>query len=162
MYIAREFEITDISKLREIAHLLAKKSSLIGHGKYLLQGGLGTGKTTFVRFFVEMLPGSELAEVSSPSFNLFNIYPTKPEVIHVDLYRCVDLEEEVLEYLSSPDNIVFVEWCERLPKVYWPLEHLLIEFKFKAKRRFMEIKLKGSKFFPLLDFLDKKEKFVRG
>ena len=156
MCITKEFEITDIKKLRQIAHLLAKKSLTIGHGIYLLQGELGTGKTTFVRFFVEMLPGSEQAEVSSPSFNLFNIYPTSPEIIHVDLYRCVDLEEEVLEYLSSNDNIVFVEWCERLPKIYWPLEHILVEFKFKENRRFMEIKLKGAKFFPLIDIIGEK------
>lgn len=156
MYITREFEITDINKLKQIAHLLAKKSLIIGHGKYLLQGELGTGKTTFVRFFVEILPGAEQAEVSSPSFNLFNIYPTSPEIIHVDLYRCMDLEEEVLEHLSSNDNIVFVEWCDRLPKIYWPPEHVLVEFKFKEKRRFIEIKLKESNLSLLRDIIDKK------
>jgi tRNA threonylcarbamoyladenosine biosynthesis protein TsaE len=53
----------------------------------LLRGDLGSGKTTFVRGLVAALPGGEEAEVASPSFNLVNVYPTRPEVVHMDLYR---------------------------------------------------------------------------
>ena len=51
----------------------------------LMNGQLGAGKTTFVRALVELLPGSENAEVGSPSFNLVNLYPTTPPVAHFDL-----------------------------------------------------------------------------
>jgi len=53
----------------------------------LLHGQLGAGKTTFIRELVQTLPGSENAEVSSPSFNILNLYPTTPPVGHFDLYR---------------------------------------------------------------------------
>jgi len=53
----------------------------------LLRGDLGSGKTTFIRGLAESLPGGDEAEVASPSFNLVNIYPTRPEVVHMDLYR---------------------------------------------------------------------------
>ncbi|GAB6887214.1 tRNA (adenosine(37)-N6)-threonylcarbamoyltransferase complex ATPase subunit type 1 TsaE [Desulfothermus okinawensis JCM 13304] len=143
-------DVTDINKLRDIAQKLAKKTLEIGHGIYLLQGDLGAGKTTFVRFFTYNIPGSQNAEVSSPSFNLFNIYPTEPEIIHIDLYRCVELEEEILEYLSSEEHIVFVEWCEKLPEFYWPSEYILIKFKTKQVNRFLEIRVKGTIFSELL------------
>ncbi|MBQ2475644.1 MAG: tRNA (adenosine(37)-N6)-threonylcarbamoyltransferase complex ATPase subunit type 1 TsaE, partial [Desulfovibrio sp.] len=49
----------------------------------LLQGELGSGKTTLAASFVKALPGGEDAEVSSPSFTLCNVYPTRPQVFHV-------------------------------------------------------------------------------
>jgi len=83
----------------------------------LLHGPLGAGKTTFVRGFVEALPGSEAAEVSSPSFTLCNSYPTRPAVLHCDLYRSEDLTpdgtlanlpEEVDEALEA-DRIIVMD-----------------------------------------------------
>jgi len=67
----------------------------------LLSGALGAGKTTLVRGLVSALPGAELAEVSSPSFNIVNIYPTTPQVAHFDLYRVVgSAPEELLDSLT--------------------------------------------------------------
>ena len=52
----------------------------------LLQGNLGTGKTTFSRFFLQsILINSQV--ITSPTFNIINVYnTTKGEVWHVDLY----------------------------------------------------------------------------
>ncbi len=55
-----------------------------------LRGTLGSGKTTLTRGLVAALPGGEDAEVASPSFTLCNIYPTRPALLHADLYRMGD------------------------------------------------------------------------
>lgn len=111
----------------------------------LLHGPLGAGKTTFVRGFVQVLPGSEAAEVSSPSFTLCNSYPTRPAVLHCDLYRCEDLArdgtltslpEEVDEALEAGREIVLIEWAERLPAAARPAQRLDIHFQVCQNRRF--------------------------
>ena len=65
---------------------------------------LGGGKTTFTRGFAAALPGGDQAEVASPSFTLCNVYPTRPEVLHADLYRLSEnasLPEEMEEMLDE-------------------------------------------------------------
>ena len=52
----------------------------------LLHGGLGAGKTAFVRGLVRGLGGDE-NEVSSPTFALMNQYEGRLTVYHFDLYR---------------------------------------------------------------------------
>jgi tRNA threonylcarbamoyladenosine biosynthesis protein TsaE len=53
----------------------------------LLNGELGTGKTTFTKFLIKYL-GGDFEEVTSPTFNLIHQYKTKNfEVWHFDLYR---------------------------------------------------------------------------
>ncbi len=64
----------------------------------LMYGNLGAGKTTMVRGLAASLPGGEQAEVASPSFNIYNLYPTRPEIAHVDLYR--------LEEMGSDDDLL--------------------------------------------------------
>ncbi len=83
----------------------------------LLHGDLGAGKTTMVRGLVQGLPGWEQAEVTSPSFNLVNHYPTTPPVAHVDLYRLEagsKMDNEIFEVLEDQESFVVVEWAERL------------------------------------------------
>ena len=80
----------------------------------LLYGDLGSGKTTLVRGLVAALPGGAEAEVSSPSFTLCNVYPTRPELVHCDLYRSgAELPEEAETALEA-GHLVVVEWAERL------------------------------------------------
>ena len=49
----------------------------------LFFGDLGTGKTTFTRGLIDVLPGGENAEVSSPSFTLCNSYRRRPSSIAI-------------------------------------------------------------------------------
>ncbi len=82
----------------------------------LLNGALGAGKTTLVSAMVNALPGGEDAEVSSPSFTIYNIYPTSPPAIHCDLYRCRRaIPQEVEEWLEDSTRQIFIEWSEYLP-----------------------------------------------
>lgn len=81
----------------------------------LLHGGLGAGKTAFVRGLVRGLQGDE-NEVSSPTFALMNRYEARLPVFHFDLYR-LSSEEEVLdlgfdEIFFGGKGVCAVEWCE--------------------------------------------------
>lgn len=81
-----------------------------------LYGGLGAGKTAFVRGFVEKFsPGSR---VKSPTYTIVNEYRkgSRP-VFHFDLYR-IESEEELAgfgfeEYVDG--GICIAEWCEKIP-----------------------------------------------
>uniref|UniRef100_I2Q0N9 tRNA threonylcarbamoyladenosine biosynthesis protein TsaE n=1 Tax=Desulfovibrio sp. U5L TaxID=596152 RepID=I2Q0N9_9BACT len=113
---------------RALARLLADPGT---RAALLLRGGLGSGKTTLVRGLAEALPGGEDAEVASPSFNIVNIYPTRPETCHVDLYRIAGGDpsvEEHLEAAADQDAIVAVEWAEYLPRTLVPADRLEIEW----------------------------------
>lgn len=104
----------------------------------LLDGPLGAGKTTLVRGLVQALPGADQARVSSPSFNLVNIYPTDPRVAHFDLYRLrqdLGLDDELQETLEDETILRLVEWAGHLPRRDWPEEFLLISISPEGEER---------------------------
>jgi tRNA threonylcarbamoyladenosine biosynthesis protein TsaE len=77
----------------------------------LLEGDLGTGKTTFVRGACRAL--GVTGPVTSPTFTIGHRYPSSPPVAHVDLFRLDHLDGEDPELLADylrPDTIAFVEW----------------------------------------------------
>jgi tRNA threonylcarbamoyladenosine biosynthesis protein TsaE len=80
----------------------------------LVQGDVGTGKTTFVRGACRAL-GVEGA-VTSPTFTIGHLYRgAKLAVAHLDLFRLRSLEDEdpaLLDDYIAPDRITFVEWPE--------------------------------------------------
>jgi len=111
----------------------------------LLSGALGAGKTTLVRGLVSALPGAELAEVSSPSFNIVNIYPTTPQVAHFDLYRVVgSAPEELLDSLDAQNVLVVAEWIENLPQAEWPEEALHLLWQAVPSGRALKIRAWGK------------------
>lgn len=89
-----------------------------------LEGELGAGKTTFVQGFTASLGVGDV--VRSPTFLLIKEYHTQERsIFHIDCYRVRDAQEllplEISNILGNPDNIVLIEWSERiadiLPKV---------------------------------------------
>lgn len=78
----------------------------------LVQGELGTGKTTFVRGACRAL--GVVDPVTSPTFTLGQLYAGRvAEVAHLDLYRLASLGEEdpaLLDDYLTPGRIAFVEW----------------------------------------------------
>lgn len=84
-----------------------------------LSGGLGAGKTTLARGFLEAL-GHE-GEVPSPSFAIVQPYEDlQPPVWHVDLYR-LETEEELQELglEAAEGGVLLVEWPERAGERPW-------------------------------------------
>jgi len=138
-----------------LGHALAR-SRCAGGGPVplLLSGGLGAGKTTLVRGLVSALPGADEAEVSSPSFNIVNIYPTSPQVAHFDLYRvCGAAPEEFLDFLDAQDVLVVAEWIENLPRNQWPEEALHLLWRAVPSGRALEIRAWGKAASALLKAL---------
>jgi len=113
----------------------------------LLAGGLGAGKTTLVRGLVPALPGGDEARVSSPSFNIMNLYPTEPETAHFDLYRLegYGTDESLIEFLQDPSLLVIVEWAQFLAKEHWPADYLLLRWDLEAKQRTVRLTAVGKK-----------------
>lgn len=100
-----------VTKTAEETKLLASKLARKHRGNIIaLMGELGSGKTTFVRGFAKGLGVKE--KIISPSFVLIKQYST---LYHVDLYRVENFQELGLEeILANPNNIVLIEWAEKL------------------------------------------------
>ncbi|MDR1401860.1 MAG: tRNA (adenosine(37)-N6)-threonylcarbamoyltransferase complex ATPase subunit type 1 TsaE [Puniceicoccales bacterium] len=95
---------------REVAKFLPANSSIA------LIGGLGAGKTTFVRGLAEGF-GMD-ANVSSPSFNILNIYSGVVTLLHLDAYRLDGSPQAtdglMLEDFLIPPYCLVAEWPELL------------------------------------------------
>lgn len=107
-YISRSPEETE-----NIAKSLANK---LKSGDFLaFFGGLGMGKTNFVRGLASVLCPD--VRVTSPTFALVNEYTGKMNIYHFDMYRIKDSDDlystGFYEYLER-DGIIAAEWCERI------------------------------------------------
>lgn len=103
-----------------------------------LNGNLGSGKTTFTQTCARILGIEE--NLTSPTFVIFKKYlfnyqklsPLK-NLIHIDAYRIDDPHElEVLgfkELLADPDNLIFIEWPERVDRLL-PDDIINLQFEF--------------------------------
>jgi tRNA threonylcarbamoyladenosine biosynthesis protein TsaE len=114
---------------------------LRGDEKICLIGPLGSGKTVFVRGFVESF-GISSAEVMSPTFTLVREYGSTVKIYHVDLYR-LNKEEDIFEAgiyeILTSDHLVLVEWADRLQK-YFPSPCIIIHFSHHSENaRFIEV-----------------------
>ena len=79
-----------------------------------MRGGLGAGKTAFVRGACRVLAPEE--RVTSPSYAIINRYEGPIPVYHMDAYRigAEDLTGIGWEDLLAENGIYFVEWSENL------------------------------------------------
>lgn len=107
--------VRSLDDLQHLAHLFTESLSTHGIRYVLCSGEYGVGKTTFIRNIVTHLPYIHDFEISSPSFTTYNIYPTIPPCLHIDLYAThrslTDILEEVEEEIENP--LVLIEWAER-------------------------------------------------
>ena len=102
----------------------------------LLQGDLGSGKTTLIQGMGE---GLGIAEpIVSPTFVLLNEYlEGRVPLYHLDLYRLDTSEVNALhlegywEGEEVPLGIVAIEWAERLP--HKPDHYLQIELTLSSR-----------------------------
>ena len=77
----------------------------------LVEGELGTGKTTFVRGAARALGVG--GPVTSPTFTIGQRYEAPVPIAHLDLYRLADLKGEdpgLLGDYLGPGSVGFVEW----------------------------------------------------
>ena len=121
-----------LNSLEECDNFSKRFSKTLKNGDVIsLVGDLGAGKTTFTKFLGKNLGINE--DITSPTFNLVNLYSGKFEFNHMDLYR-IDSPEELYqidyENYFYPDGITVIEWAENadylLPKNLIELEILKI------------------------------------
>jgi len=130
---------------KELASDILSEKNSAGQGAIVvaLFGDLGAGKTTFARAFAEALGVKEKAK--SPTFIIFRKSRIKnlpageagqesriKNFYHFDVYR-IHNEKEILnlgweEIISNPQNIVLVEWAEKIEKIL-PDSAIRIEIK---------------------------------
>jgi tRNA threonylcarbamoyladenosine biosynthesis protein TsaE len=131
----------------------------------LLDGSLGTGKTTFTQGLAQGLGIVE--NVNSPTFTLLKEYPGQPRpeiqlgtpkrigpaLYHFDLYR-LDNPEEILD-LGFEDyfygtGVSVVEWADKADKL-WPAEHIHIRMKLMSEtKRGLLFSATGTRYSTLL------------
>jgi len=97
----------------KIAETLA--SSLRPGDVLAFRGGMGVGKTAFVRGLARGL-GCD-CEVSSPTFSLVHEYGGSPPLYHFDMYRISSIDDlystGYFDYLDM-GGILAVEWSEQI------------------------------------------------
>ena len=90
-----------------------------------LYGGLGAGKTAFVRGMARGL-GLADAEISSPTFALVHEYGGHPPLVHFDMYRVTEWDDLLTtgfyDYLDA-GAILAVEWSEHIEAALPPHTH---------------------------------------
>jgi tRNA threonylcarbamoyladenosine biosynthesis protein TsaE len=126
----------------------------------LLEGSLGTGKTTFTQGLARGIGITEV--ISSPTFTLLKEYPGQPvstpqseqsgatlqfqqkqrrqvgpALYHFDLYRLDDPEEILdlgFEDYFFGNDVCVVEWADKAD-LLWPAEHLRLRMKIMSETK---------------------------
>jgi len=129
--------------------------SLVAGSILLLEGDLGSGKTTLVQGIGEGLGITEA--IVSPTFTLINEYTQgRLPLYHLDLYRLQSQEvsqlnlESYWNELEYPLGIVAIEWAERL--IAKPPNYLSLSLTYAKEQRQVEI-LNFNSFLELNNFL---------
>lgn len=96
----------------------AKLAKLLADGDVIcLAGDLGAGKTVFVQGIASSLNVED--NVTSPTFNILNVYEGDVSVYHFDLYR-LDHVSQLLdvgfyEYTAGNSGLAIIEWPDKFP-----------------------------------------------
>lgn len=127
-----QYQTKSEEETKNLAILFAKDFLKTG-GVIGLIGDLGAGKTTFSQGFAKGLKVKE--KITSPTFLLMHQYqiPNSEKIFyHLDLYRLegeINIKEIGLdEIFKNPDNIILIEWADKI-KNRLPIKTLLLNFK---------------------------------
>ena len=136
--------ISKESKTKSIAEIFSK--NLISGDTLLLNGELGVGKTTFVKYLINSFQfnfNQSITEIPSPTFNLVNEYHLETLIIkHYDLYR-INNEDDLKNlgiFENNIDQIRLIEW----PKIIknHKIENIIdlsFEYDEHYKERFLTL-----------------------
>lgn len=145
-------ELPDQEATQALGRSLGKQLS--AGSVLLLQGDLGSGKTTLVQ---GLGSGLGIPEIDSPTFTLINEY-TKGRIplYHIDLYRLSPAEADALyletywEGIETEPGIVAIEWAERL--THLPPEPIELTLSYLAQGRRAKLVLPVSLSLDLCNF----------
>ena len=103
-----------------------------------LDGDLGSGKTTLASFIIKLLLDDEIINVTSPTFNIVQIYNnSKCEVHHYDLYRLKSFEEALdIGIEESLENaICILEWPEIVSPLIRKEDTIYVKLELDSNNR---------------------------
>lgn len=122
-----------------------------------LMGGLGSGKTCFVRGIAK---GTQVPPdaVSSPTFTFHHPYAGRIGLHHWDLYRIGHAEEAeelgLLEDLDEKKSAVVIEWADKASDIL-PQTRLVVRFRpTDEDEREVEMSATGKTYADLLNRLE--------
>lgn len=121
---------------KEVLKTKTKAAFIIG-----LEGDLGGGKTTFLQGFARGLGIKQ--KILSPTFVIMRKYKIQnarykiQNFYHIDCYR-IQKSKEILnlgfkEILFNPQNIVAIEWANRIKEIM-PRDTMWLKFEFINKK----------------------------
>tara|TARA_Y100000589_G_C26929927_1_gene537898 strand:+ start:163 stop:618 length:456 start_codon:yes stop_codon:yes gene_type:complete len=139
-----KINLSSEKKTEELAGIFVKK---IKPGKIVfLFGEMGVGKTTFIKYLIngfQKINNLKMTEVTSPTFNLLNVYEINEfKINHYDLFRLKNSEEvKNLDIFEDLDNtITLIEWPQIIEKKPINLIELNFEYGKDYLTRFVQIK----------------------
>ena len=137
-----------LKSLEDTQNFSKNISKIITTGDVIfLYGEIGSGKTTFVRFFINHLEnkaGIKSSEVLSPTFNIVYDYEIKDmKILHYDLYRLKNYKDisQLGMFEISSDHIKIVEWPELIE--IKPKNRIDIHFKYSKLEDIRNITITG-------------------
>lgn len=132
--------IESLAEFESFSFLLGQQS--IPGQLILLEGEMGTGKTTFVQSFAK--GAGSLDRVSSPTFRLIHRYSGKFPIFHLDLFRLDSVEAilqlDIDQYLDFQVGVVVIEWPQLvLPLIKKPVTHIQLGYHSTPEFRKIEV-----------------------
>lgn len=114
--------IIDTETLAKIIAEKAFKGMIVG-----LTGDLGSGKTTFTKFFSQAIGVKD--NLNSPTFTILKIYEGNFALYHMDVYRLeeVGYDFELDDFIYG-DGISVIEWYQYIKEML-PKNIISIDFK---------------------------------
>ena len=147
MPIATSRDLVDLSSENKTEDLAKKLSKKLKPGNVVFfYGEMGVGKTTFIKYLINIIQKEnklEQTEVTSPTFNLLNEYQiNKININHYDLYRLKSAQElknlELFE--NSKSLITLIEWPQIIKEQPENLIELFFKYEDDYKKRSVQIK----------------------
>ena len=132
-------------KTEEFAKIISKKLKL--GDIVFLYGEMGVGKTTFIKYLINIFQKQnklELTEVTSPTFNILNEYEiNKITINHYDLFRLKSPKElkDLNLFEKKLNEISLIEWPEIIDKK--PKNLIKLFFKYEDDHKSRSVLIKG-------------------
>tara|TARA_Y200000002_G_C22186152_1_gene457208 strand:- start:56 stop:511 length:456 start_codon:yes stop_codon:yes gene_type:complete len=147
MHTATKNDIIDLSSENKTEELAKKIFKKLKPGDIVfLNGEIGVGKTTFVRYLINELQKdnqSNLTEVISPTYNLLNEYQINDlKINHYDLFRLKSDQElkNLGIFTDSSSSITIIEWPQIIKEKPKNLIELTFKYEEDHKKRCVQIK----------------------
>ena len=154
---------------RSLAPLILKKQAQKHALIIALEGELGSGKTTFLQGFARGLGIKE--KILSPTFIIMkrNRVPFRKgtrflfHFYHIDCYR-IKKPKELLdlnfkELSSNPQNIIVIEWADKIKKII-PRNTLWLKFEF-INEKTRKITFRNFQLYATIKKWQKRKKKIR-